>query len=98
MNPGKKKNPLSSDKSLAIPKGKGTGYVLDEKGNEKRGGKTLLPASQKQDIAQIKPKKSKTLTSNEFTACFPTDYWEIIIVVKCAGSGLNAFKMCNSTS
>ena len=41
--------------------------------------------------------QSKTLTSNEFTACFPTDYWEIIIALKCAGSGLNAFKMCNST-
>lgn len=35
-NPGKKKNPLSSDKSWAIPNGKGIGYVLVEREKMKK--------------------------------------------------------------
>lgn len=54
MNPGKKKNPLSSDKSWQFPKGKPLDTYLMRKKMEKREQKTtLLPASQNQDTIQL---------------------------------------------
>lgn len=42
MNPGKKKNPLSSDKSQQFPKGKALDMCLMRKKMKKRGDKEKL--------------------------------------------------------
>lgn len=71
-NPGKKKNPLSPDKSWAIPNGKGIGYVLVEKEKMKKTNPNqsppplaCLPASQNQDISFSEMNESNKLRSTK---------------------------------
>lgn len=76
MNPGKKKNPLSSDKSWQFPKEKALDTCLMRKkmkGKKKGGGLFYLLLKTRTLPSQIKPKE-KTRTRNQSTACFPTDY------------------------
>lgn len=52
MNPGKKKNPLSSDKSWQFPKEKALGMYLMRKKIKKTDGGPFLPVSQDLDTAE----------------------------------------------